>query len=89
MTATDALSAGHDTPDIPSRPDAAEMPALSIDGVSHSYGARQALIDIGFTRRTGEFHGVAWPERRRQEHAVLADHAAVRNPARTYRHFRP
>ena len=47
MTATDALSAGQSSQDIPSRPQAAEMPALSIDGVSHSYGARQALIDIG------------------------------------------
>lgn len=48
MTATDALSAGQNTQDILSRPEAVEMPALSIDGVSHSYGTRQALIDIGF-----------------------------------------
>ena len=31
------------------------MPALSIDGVSHSYGARQALIDIGFTVAPASF----------------------------------
>ena len=49
MTATDAFSAGQDTQAIAPRPEAAEIPALSIDGVSHSYGARQALIDIGFT----------------------------------------
>jgi ABC-type phosphate transport system ATPase subunit len=48
MTAVDALSAGQNTQDIPPRPEAVAMPALSIDGVSHSYGARQALIDIGF-----------------------------------------
>src|SRR5256885_14738830 len=31
------------------------MPALSIDGVSHSYGARQALIDIGFSVAPASF----------------------------------
>ena len=55
MMATDAISAGQNTQGIPSRPDAAEMPALSIDGVSHSYGARQALIDIGFTVSPASF----------------------------------
>jgi ABC-type branched-subunit amino acid transport system ATPase component len=49
MMATDALSTGHDKREIPSRPDAVEVPALSIDGVSHAYGARQALTDIGFS----------------------------------------
>jgi ABC-2 type transport system ATP-binding protein len=48
MTATDAFSAGESAPDIPSRPETAATPALSIDGVSHAYGARRALIDIGF-----------------------------------------
>ena len=55
MTATDALSTGNDKRDISSRPEAAEIPALSIDGVSHSYGARQALIDIGFTVAPASF----------------------------------
>jgi ABC-2 type transport system ATP-binding protein len=55
MTATDALSAGQSTQDIPSRPEAAKMPALSIDGVSHSYGARQALIDVGFSVAPASF----------------------------------
>ena len=54
MTATDAFSAGQNTQGI-SRPEAAETPALSIDGVSHSYGARQALIDIGFTVAPASF----------------------------------
>jgi ABC-2 type transport system ATP-binding protein len=49
MTAADALSAGRGTQDIPARPEASGVPALSIDRVSHSYGPRQALIDIGFT----------------------------------------
>ncbi|HMH60755.1 MAG TPA: ATP-binding cassette domain-containing protein, partial [Bradyrhizobium sp.] len=31
------------------------MPALSIDGVSHSYGARRALIDINFTVAPASF----------------------------------
>jgi ABC-2 type transport system ATP-binding protein len=55
MTATDALSAGQNTQNTPPRPDAAGMPALSIDGVSHSYGARQALIDIGFNVSPASF----------------------------------
>ena len=49
MTATDAFPTGPTAQDIPSRLEAVAMPALSIDGVSHSYGARQALIDIGFS----------------------------------------
>jgi ABC-2 type transport system ATP-binding protein len=54
MTAIDALS-GQNTQGIASRPEAAETSALSIDGVSHSYGARQALIDIGFTVAPASF----------------------------------
>lgn len=45
MTATDAPS----ITDTPARSDAATTSALSISGVSHSYGARRALIDIDFT----------------------------------------
>ena len=55
MTAADAFSAGQNTQGIASRPEAAETPALSIDGVSHSYGARHALIDIGFTVAPASF----------------------------------
>ena len=47
MTATEAPAIAHSPPDAPIRQDAA-VPALSIAGVSHSYGARRALIDVGF-----------------------------------------
>ncbi len=55
MTASDAYSSSQGTRDIPSRPDAVAMPALSIDGVSHSYGSRRALIDIGFSVAPSSF----------------------------------
>ena len=55
MTATDAFSAGPTAQDIPSRLEAVAMPALSIEGVSHSYGVRQALIDIGFAVAPASF----------------------------------
>jgi ABC-2 type transport system ATP-binding protein len=48
MTATDLPAASQTPPDIRPRPGPAEMPALSVDGVSHSYGARRALVDINF-----------------------------------------
>jgi ABC-2 type transport system ATP-binding protein len=53
MTATDALSADQDAHGI--RPKAAGIAALSIDGVSHSYGARQALADIRFNVAPASF----------------------------------
>ena len=59
--------------------DPAEIAALSIGGVSHSYGPRRALVDVSFTVAPASFHGAAWPQRRRQKHAVLSDYAAVRN----------
>ena len=49
MTAADTPTAGHISQDVRPRHEPAEMPALSIDGVSHSYGTRRALIDINFT----------------------------------------
>ena len=55
MIATDSFSAGRNTRDIPPRPDAVETQALSIEAVSHSYGARQALIDVGFSVAPGRF----------------------------------
>jgi ABC-2 type transport system ATP-binding protein len=55
MTATDALTAGQDGRKASARPDAAEAPALSIGGVSHCYGARRALVDIGFTVAPASF----------------------------------
>jgi len=54
MTATDAISTDRDTQDI-SRPEAARPSALSIEGVSHSYGARQALKDVGFAVAPASF----------------------------------
>ena len=40
--------------DASARPDGA-LPALSVDGISHSYGARRALIDVGFTVAPASF----------------------------------
>lgn len=55
MTATDAFSAGPNPQDVSSRPAAAALSALAIDGVSHSYGARRALIDVGFSVAPASF----------------------------------
>jgi ABC-2 type transport system ATP-binding protein len=55
MTATDEPLADQAPPDSRRRSDPAELPALSIDGVSHSYGARRALKDIGFTIAPASF----------------------------------
>ena len=86
MTSPAPIAEPHE---IAARPDPAAVPALSIDGVSHSYGPRRALIDVVLQRRAGELHRAARPQRRRQEHAVLAGHAAVRHPDRPHRHLRP
>jgi ABC-2 type transport system ATP-binding protein len=48
MTATDTSAAGTTTPESCSRHDRAEAAALSVGGVSHSYGTRRALIDVTF-----------------------------------------
>jgi len=48
MTAIETINTGDVRPDIPPRPDPTGVPALSIDGVSHSYGPRRALIDVNF-----------------------------------------
>jgi ABC-2 type transport system ATP-binding protein len=55
MTATDAQGAGQIVPDVASRPGPAKIPALSISGISHSYGARRALIDIAFSVASASF----------------------------------
>jgi ABC-2 type transport system ATP-binding protein len=55
MTATDAPTAGTTAPDNLVRRDPAATPALSIAGVSHSYGTRRALIDINFTVAPASF----------------------------------
>jgi len=41
--------------DIPARGDVAAEPALSIEGVSHSYGTRRALADVSFTVAAASF----------------------------------
>jgi ABC-2 type transport system ATP-binding protein len=55
MSATDAPIAGQTPPDVHLLSDPTEMPALSIDDVSHSYGARRALIDVNFTVAPAKF----------------------------------
>ena len=55
MTATDIPIAGRAFPEIQSGSDPTEIPALSIDNVSHSYGARRALKDISFTVEPASF----------------------------------
>src|SRR5262245_32720672 len=41
--------------EIAPRPDPAAAPALSIDGVSHAYGTRRALMDVSFTVAPASF----------------------------------
>ena len=48
MTTSDAHSVA-DIPDVSAPSEAAATPALSIAGVSHSYGRRQALADVSFS----------------------------------------
>ena len=55
MTASNAHSASQPLPEPRPRHDAAAIPALSIADVSHSYGPRQALIDINFTVAPASF----------------------------------
>jgi ABC-2 type transport system ATP-binding protein len=47
--------AGQLLPDVESRHDPARTPALSIEGVSHSYGQRRALDDVSFTVAPASF----------------------------------
>jgi ABC-2 type transport system ATP-binding protein len=55
MTTSAAPAAGQNARDVPARPNAAQIPALSISNVSHSYGPRRALIDINFSVAPGSF----------------------------------
>ena len=55
MTAIDASAAGLIAPDVLPRPDTVAIAALSIGGVSHSYGPRRALIDINFSVASASF----------------------------------
>ncbi len=55
MTATDMPIAGRAFPDIEPGSAPAEIPALSIDNISHSYGGRRALKEINFTVAPASF----------------------------------
>ena len=54
MTAIDAPTVRETLPDS-RRGDSAELPALSIDRLSHSYGPRRALIDVSFAVAPASF----------------------------------
>ncbi len=53
MTTPDAVT--KTLPDASVRPDGAALPALSVDGISHSYGARRALLDVSFSVAPASF----------------------------------
>ena len=55
MIAADVTPAVLTVADAATRRDPAAIPALSIAGVSHSYGARRALIDISFAVAPASF----------------------------------
>jgi ABC-2 type transport system ATP-binding protein len=55
MTASPAPSAGKSRPDAHPRHDPAGIPALSTEGVSHSYGPRRALVDVSFAVAPASF----------------------------------
>lgn len=55
MTATNASAAGAIPPETGPRHDPGKVSALSVDGVSHAYGARRALIDVSFTVAPASF----------------------------------
>jgi ABC-2 type transport system ATP-binding protein len=55
MTATKAPTAGQLPPDNRSQHDPAEVPALTIGGVSHSYGTRRALAEVSFAVAPASF----------------------------------
>jgi ABC-2 type transport system ATP-binding protein len=55
MTTIEAPPASQARTDIPPRRETADVPALSIDGISHSYGPRRALIDVSFAVAPASF----------------------------------
>ena len=55
MTVTDSPGSAPGLSDADTKGKAAEMPALSIIGVNHSYGPRRALIDISFAVAPASF----------------------------------
>jgi len=55
MTASPAPAVGKSPPDAHLRHDPAGTSALSIDGISHSYGPRRALADVSFAVAPASF----------------------------------
>jgi ABC-2 type transport system ATP-binding protein len=55
MTTSAAPTAGPNAQDFPATAYAAGIPALSINGINHSYGPRRALIDINFAVAPASF----------------------------------
>jgi ABC-2 type transport system ATP-binding protein len=55
MTATEVPANVQTPPDARAQRETTAMPALSIGNVSHSYGARRALIDVDFTVAPASF----------------------------------
>lgn len=55
MTTMDPTTAAETSPNMHPGPDPAETPALSVVGVSHSYGDRHALIDVNFSVAPASF----------------------------------
>jgi len=55
MTAISVHNAGREPPDVSPRENPAGIPALSIEGVSHAYGARRALADVSFAVAPASF----------------------------------
>jgi ABC-2 type transport system ATP-binding protein len=55
MTAISAANSGQGSPDSRPLNDPAAASALSIEGVSHAYGARRALIDVSFAVAPASF----------------------------------
>jgi ABC-2 type transport system ATP-binding protein len=49
MTTDTRTAVAQPAPDSSARRDGAATPALAIEGVNHPYGARRALIDVGFS----------------------------------------
>src|SRR4051794_9461859 len=55
MTAAGASLTANASADLRDRRDPFDMPALSVAGVSHSYGPRRALVEIDFTVAPASF----------------------------------
>ena len=58
-----------------------EIPALSVEGLGHSFGPRRVLNQVSFSVASRRFYRVARSQRRRKDDAVLPCHPAL-SPAR-------